>query len=48
MFRSIARVVVSVGMVSVSVLASLANAQQGMPNPTAGAESADDDDIHFS
>jgi uncharacterized damage-inducible protein DinB len=34
MFRSIARVVVPVGMVSVSVLASLANAQQGMPNPT--------------
>ncbi len=33
MFRSIARVVVPVGMVSVSVLASLANAQQGMPNP---------------
>jgi len=34
MFRSIARVVVAVGVVSVSVLASLANAQQGMPNPT--------------
>jgi hypothetical protein len=34
MFRSIARVVVPVGMVAVSVLASLANAQQGMPNPT--------------
>jgi len=34
MFRSIARVVVPVGIVSVSVLASLANAQQGMPNPT--------------
>ena len=34
MFRSIARVVVPVGVVSVSVLASLANAQQGMPNPT--------------
>jgi uncharacterized damage-inducible protein DinB len=33
MFRSIARVVVPVGMVSVTVLASLANAQQGMPNP---------------
>ena len=33
MFRSIARVVVPVGMVSVSVLASLASAQQGMPNP---------------
>jgi uncharacterized damage-inducible protein DinB len=35
MFRSIARVVVPVCMVSVSVLASLANAQQGMPNPIA-------------
>ena len=34
MFRFIARVVVPVGMLSVSVLASLANAQQGMPNPT--------------
>jgi uncharacterized damage-inducible protein DinB len=34
MFRSIARVAVSVGIASVSVLASLANAQQGMPNPT--------------
>src|SRR5450432_673487 len=34
MFRFIARVVVPVGMVSVSVLASLANAQEGMPNPT--------------
>jgi len=34
MFRSIARVVVPVGMVFVSVLASLPNAQQGMPNPT--------------
>jgi uncharacterized damage-inducible protein DinB len=33
MLRAIARVVVPVGMVSVSVLASLANAQQGMPNP---------------
>ena len=33
MFRSIARVVVPVGMVSVSLVASLANAQQGMPNP---------------
>jgi uncharacterized damage-inducible protein DinB len=33
MFRSIARVVVPVGMVFVSVLASLANAQ-GLPNPT--------------
>ncbi len=35
MFRSIARVVVPVGVVSVSVLASLANAQEGMPNPIA-------------
>jgi uncharacterized damage-inducible protein DinB len=35
MFRSITRVVVPVGMVSVSVLASLANAQMGMPNPIA-------------
>ena len=37
MFRSIARVVVPVGMVSVSVLASLANAQisPDLPNPTA-------------
>ena len=34
MFRSIARVVIPVGIVSVSLLASLANAQQGMPNPT--------------
>ena len=34
MFRSIARVAVPVGIVSVSVLASLANAQQGMPNPS--------------
>jgi uncharacterized damage-inducible protein DinB len=34
MFRSIARFVVPVGMLSVSVLASLGNAQQGMPNPT--------------
>jgi uncharacterized damage-inducible protein DinB len=33
MFRFIARFVVPVGVVSVSVLASLANAQQGMPNP---------------
>jgi uncharacterized damage-inducible protein DinB len=33
MFRSIARFVVPVGILSVSVLASLANAQQGMPNP---------------
>src|SRR6202034_812967 len=35
MFRSIARVVVPVGMVSVSVLASLANAQisPNLPNP---------------
>ena len=36
MFRSIVRVVVPVCMLSVSVLASLANAQQGMPNPIAG------------
>ena len=35
MFRSIARVVVPVGMVSVFVLASVANAQEGMPNPIA-------------
>jgi uncharacterized damage-inducible protein DinB len=38
MFRSIARVVVPVGVVSVSVLASLANAQvdvQHLPNPIA-------------
>jgi uncharacterized damage-inducible protein DinB len=37
MFRSIARVVVLVGMVSVSVLASLANAQvsPSLPNPIA-------------
>ncbi|MGC1296869.1 MAG: DinB family protein [Alloacidobacterium sp.] len=36
MFRSIARVMVPVGMVSVSVLATLANAQisPNMPNPT--------------
>ena len=34
-FRSIARVVLAVGIVSVSVLAPLANAQQGMPNPIA-------------
>jgi uncharacterized damage-inducible protein DinB len=34
MFRFIARVVVPVGIVSVSVLASLVNAQEGMPNPT--------------
>jgi uncharacterized damage-inducible protein DinB len=36
MFRSIARVVVAVGLVSVSVLASLANAQisPSLPNPT--------------
>jgi len=33
MFRSIARVVVPVGMVSVFALTSLANAQEGMPNP---------------
>jgi hypothetical protein len=37
MFRSIARVVVPVGMVAVSVLASLANAQEGMPNPIAAS-----------
>ena len=37
MFRSIARVIVPVGMVSVSVLASLANAQisPNLPNPIA-------------
>jgi len=35
MFRSIARVVVPVAMVSVFLLASSANAQQGMPNPIA-------------
>ena len=35
MFRSIARVVVPVGIASVFVSASLANAQQGMPNPIA-------------
>ena len=35
MFRSIVRVVVPVGMLSVSVLTSLASAQQGMPNPIA-------------
>ena len=34
MFRSITRLAVAVGMVSISALASLANAQQGMPNPT--------------
>src|SRR5271170_6016293 len=34
MFRAIPRFVVPVGILSVSVLASLANAQQGMPNPT--------------
>ncbi len=33
MFRSIAHVVLPVGMLFVSVLVSLANAQQGMPNP---------------
>jgi uncharacterized damage-inducible protein DinB len=33
MFRSIARVMVPVCMLSVSVLVSLANAQQGMPDP---------------
>jgi|ERR1700733_471201 len=50
MFRSIARVVVPVGLVSVSVLASLANAQN-LAEPAQsdrGAESADGDDIHFS
>ena len=37
MFRSIARVVVPVGLVSVSALASLANAQisPNLPNPIA-------------
>jgi uncharacterized damage-inducible protein DinB len=35
MFQSIARVVILVGMVAVSVLTSLANAQEGMPNPIA-------------
>src|SRR5271170_6150432 len=35
MFRSIARYVVYVGLLSVFVLASLANAQEGMPNPIA-------------
>jgi len=34
-FRSIARVMLALGIVSVSVLAPLANAQQGMPNPIA-------------
>ena len=37
MFRSIARVVVPVAMVSVFLLASSANAQQGMPNPIAAS-----------
>ena len=37
MFRSIAHVLVPVGIVSISVLASLANAQQGMPNPIAAS-----------
>src|SRR5580704_2985614 len=37
MFRSIARLVVPVGILSASVLASLANAQQGMPNPIAAS-----------
>jgi hypothetical protein len=46
MFRSIARVAISAGIASVFVLASLANAQPGMPNPTTAAESADDL-IHF-
>jgi uncharacterized damage-inducible protein DinB len=36
MFRSITRVVVPVVMLSVFLLASSANAQQGMPNPIAG------------
>src|SRR5580658_9421152 len=36
MFRSITRVVVAVVMLSVFLLASSANAQQGMPNPIAG------------
>jgi uncharacterized damage-inducible protein DinB len=35
MFLSFARVAVPVGVVAVSTLASLANAQQGMPNPIA-------------
>src|SRR5580658_10982382 len=35
MFRSITRVVVAVVMLSVFLLAPLANAQQGMPNPIA-------------
>jgi uncharacterized damage-inducible protein DinB len=35
MFRSIARFVVPVGMLSVSIVVSIANAQQGMPNPIA-------------
>jgi uncharacterized damage-inducible protein DinB len=35
MFQSIARIVVPVGMVFASILASMANAQQGMPNPIA-------------
>ena len=34
-FRPIARVMLALGMVSVSILASPANAQQGMPNPIA-------------
>jgi len=34
-FRPIARVTLALGMVSVSVLAPLAKAQQGMPNPIA-------------
>ncbi len=33
-FRPIARVILALGIVSVCVLAPLANAQQGMPNPT--------------
>jgi len=35
-FGPIARVLLALGMVSASVLAPLANAQQGMPNPIAG------------
>jgi hypothetical protein len=35
MFRSIARVVIPAGMISVSILASVANAQIVMPNPIA-------------
>ena len=35
MFRPIARVMLALGMVSVSIWRTLANAQQGMPNPIA-------------